>query len=127
MLGNAYANALLDNLPDPLWLALFTTDPGATGAAGEVSAPEYVRRSISLSAASGRKRTLSTSVMFPEAESFWGVIGYVGLFGSIDGSDFIGGGELTEDDGEGGRVPAHRLIQTGDVLEFAASALEIRF
>lgn len=65
----------------PFKLALFTSDPTETGAAGtEVSGGAYVRQTIAFTTESGGASANSAQIDFPAATANWGVITHIGIF-----------------------------------------------
>lgn len=67
----------------PFTLALFTSDPTETGAAGtEVSGNAYARQTITFAAESGGASSNSAQIDFPAATGSWGTISHIGIFDS---------------------------------------------
>ena len=67
----------------PFKLALFTSDPTETGAAGtEVSGGSYARQTIAFTTESGGASSNSAQIDFPAATGTWGTITHIGIFDS---------------------------------------------
>lgn len=65
----------------PLKLALFTSDPTETGAAGtEVSGGSYARQTITFTTESGGAASNSAQIDFPAATASWGVITHIQIY-----------------------------------------------
>lgn len=65
----------------PFALALFTSDPTETGAAGtEVSGGSYARQTIAFTTESGGASSNSAQIDFPAATANWGTISHIGIF-----------------------------------------------
>ena len=97
------------------YVALFTADPGETGAAGEVSGGDYVRVAIGAVTVTGGSLTNNASVTFPDATAGWGLVTHFGLFDDPTAGHFLAGGALT----------ASKTIASGDAVKFAIGALTI--
>lgn len=93
---------------DPVYLALYTSNPTANDTGTEVSGGGYARQEITFSApvAEGGKQTIKNDakVEFPVAEGDWGTITHVGIRDAAAGGNLIAFAELT----------SPRTIQTGD-------------
>lgn len=83
------------------YLALFTSDPGTTGASGEVSGGSYARQSITFGAASSGSEASTNTQTFTNIPVESGGIGYFGIFTS--GGTYLGGGTVS---GLSGSIPA---------------------
>lgn len=86
--------------PSAIYLALFLTNPGETGAGTEVSGGSYARQSVSFSApASTGSGIMSISnaadIVFPQATAAWGTITYVALFDSLTAGNMLAYIQLT--------------------------------
>lgn len=67
----------------PFKVALFTSNPTETGAAGtEVSGGGYVRQTITFAAEAGGASSNSAQIDFPAASASWGVITHIGIYDS---------------------------------------------
>jgi hypothetical protein len=67
----------------PLKLALFTSDPTETGAAGtEVSGGSYARQTIAFTTESGGAASNSAQIDFPAATANWGTITHIQIYDS---------------------------------------------
>ena len=88
-------------------LALFTSDPGDTGASGEVTGGSYARQSITFSTAASAACNNTAQIDFtgmPVA-----TVTHVGIFNAT--TTFLGGGALS----------ASKTTASGDTLRFAAT------
>lgn len=89
------ANSGLDGMlttSTTYYLALFTTDPGTTGASGEVSGGSYARQSIVFAAASSGSKASNTAQTFTNVPSLSGGAPYFGIFSAASGGTYIAGG-----------------------------------
>jgi len=93
---------------DPVYLALYTSNPTGNDTGTEVSGGGYARQPITFTepALEGGKQTIKNSakVEFPVAEGDWGTITHVGIRDAATGGNLIAFAELD----------APRTIQTGD-------------
>jgi hypothetical protein len=65
----------------PFKLALFTSDPTETGAAGtEVSGNAYARQTIAFTTESGGAASNSAQIDFPAATGSWGTITHIVIY-----------------------------------------------
>lgn len=78
---------------DPVYLALYTSNPTANDTGTEVSGGGYARQPIMFSTPSleGGKQTIKNSakVEFPVAEGDWGTITHVGIRDAATGGNLI--------------------------------------
>jgi len=74
------------------YLALFTSDPGTTGASGEVSGGSYARQAITFSAASGGSESSTNAQTFTSMPAEAGGIPYFGVFSAATGGTYEFGG-----------------------------------
>jgi len=108
--SNAKAAALLNEVfrTDPVYLALYTSNPTANDTGTEVSGGGYERQQITFSAPSVEdgKQTIKNDakVEFPVAEGDWGTITHVGIRDADTGGNLIAFAALA----------SPRTIQTGD-------------
>src|SRR5690348_2471636 len=88
-LKNALLNATIRNVtytsPAIVYLALFTTDPGAGNTGTEVTGGSYARQAVTFSApvagpGTSQQCVNSGDVVFPQATASWGTISYWGLY-----------------------------------------------
>lgn len=104
------AAAVLNNVfrTDPVYLALYTTNPTANDTGTEVNGAGYARQEITFSAPSVEdgKQTIKNDakVEFPVAEGDWGTITHVGIRDADTGGNLIAFAALA----------SPRTIQTGD-------------
>ena len=120
-------NSLMDHLfrkaiftaPANLYVALFTSDPGETGASGEVTGTNYARVSTTgsdWSTSSGGQIDNDSLIEFNIATGSWGTVSHFGLWDSGSTGNFIGGGSVTSatsiGDGDTPRFPAGSLTVT---------------
>ena len=98
------------------YLALFTTDPGTTGASGEVTGGSYARQSFNFSTASGGTQTgpaVAVNFTGMPAESSvtqW----YYGIFSAATGGTYFAGGLLSG-------LPT--TLSAGATVSFAAASI----
>lgn len=104
--GTAYTQ------PSGLYLALFTSDPGETGASGEVSGNAYARQSFA-GTVTGDTFTATGNIDFPAATGSWGTITHCAIFDAVSGGNMLAGGALT----------TSRSIGSGDI--FRESSLTV--
>lgn len=88
MLTTATKNTMLDAVTITQ-ASLHSADPGATGA-NELSGGAYARKSVTIPAASGGERKLSTTTRFDVPAG--ATVSHVGYW---NGSTFVGGDQLT--------------------------------
>jgi hypothetical protein len=109
-LSNTRAAAILNQefRTDPVYLALYTSNPTGADTGTEVSGAGYARQSITFGApaAEGGKQTIKNSakIEFPVAESDWGTVTHIGIRDAATAGNLIAFAELS----------APRTIQTGD-------------
>jgi hypothetical protein len=117
---NATLDAGLDAMLVPgtvYYLALFTTDPGTSGASGEVSGGSYARQAITFGSASGGSKASSGT---DAAQSFTGMpaesggIPYFGVFDMATGGTYEAGGTTSGLSG---------AISVGATIDFASGAV----
>lgn len=91
--STAYENALLAGHTDDAYLAAFTSDPGTTGSAGEVSGGTYARVAETWSSpASGAiSNTAALSLNIPASTT----VGYFGHFSAVSAGTYGVGAALT--------------------------------
>jgi len=92
--------------PVTLYLAMFTTDPTETGAAGtEVSGGAYARQTVAFDAPSPSGVTQNTSlVTFPTATASWGTVSHWMLMDAVSGGNglYFGAWDAAQSIGIGG-------------------------
>jgi hypothetical protein len=98
----------------PLKLALFTSDPTETGAAGtEVTGGSYARTNVTFGAASAGSAANNADVTFPTATASWGTVTHGIIYDNAGTPLAIWYGPLatskTIDSGDTFRVPAGSL------------------
>lgn len=76
-----------------VYAALFTADPGETGASNEVSGGSYARQAVTFSAASGGVIASSADVTFDALPA--ATITHFGIFDASTGGNFLYGGALS--------------------------------
>ncbi len=82
------------NAPAQVYVALFLTNPGETGAGTEVTGGGYARQPVTFSApaeTSAGVQSISNiaSIVFPTASAAWGTITYVALMDSISAGNML--------------------------------------
>ena len=104
--------------PTAWYVALSTTTPTTTGTnTTEPSGNGYTRQSATFAAASGNPAsTANTGILtFTASGGDWGTITYITLFDASSSGNTLAIGQLTNS----------KLIQNGDSLQFAVSAITI--
>lgn len=101
----------------PTWyVALFTADPGETGASGEVTGGDYARVLLGATTRTVSSVANDAAVEFAEASAGWGIVTHFGLFDASSGAtNFLAGGQLA----------APKTVLTGDSVKFAIGSLTI--
>jgi len=93
----------------PTWyVALFTSDPGETGASGEVSGDSYARVALGETTRTDHQVTNDAAVSFPQATGSWGTVTHFGLFDAASEGNFLWGGELI----------TPKAVSSGDTAQF---------
>ncbi len=99
-LSNAKADELLNDTfrDEPLYLALYTSNPTGADTGTEVAGGGYARQLIAFDAphADGGVRTINNSglIQFPVATADWGTITHIALRSALTGGSLIAYGEL---------------------------------
>jgi hypothetical protein len=120
-LENTILNHVLRNTPytpsTTIEVYLFTTLPAEAGTGGvEVSGGSYARQTVTFGAPSGGTVANTGSVTFPQASASWGTVVGLGLYANSGaGSQLLYFGALT----------TPKIVDIGDQLSFAASALTV--
>ena len=96
---NAFLRGTEPTIPSTCYLALYTTNPGASDSGTEVNGINYERVPVSFSAAtsSGTSSSVSNSavVTFPEAGGSWGRVAYLGIRDAATGGNLLYYGALS--------------------------------
>lgn len=100
--------------PTTLYVALFTSNPGETGAGTEVSGGSYARQTITFTV-TGAQAANTAAVEFPTASASWGTITYAAIYDASTGGNMLDYGALT----------TSKTIASGDVLRIPASSYTI--
>jgi hypothetical protein len=95
------------------YLALFTSDPGTTGASGEVSGGSYARQSIAFAAASSGSKASNTAQTFTNVPSLSSGAPYFGIFTASSGGTYLGGGTTN----------SSTAISAGSTISVASGAI----
>lgn len=85
------------------YLALFTSDPGTTGASGEVTGGSYARQVIQFGTASAGSVASTDSQLFTNMPVEAGGVGYFAIFTALTGGSYKWGGTTS---GLSGSLPA---------------------
>lgn len=114
------ATGLIGGVEGSLFVALYTTDPTETGAAGsEATFGSYARQGVVRSASgwtvSGALTDNAALITFPEASSGSETITHITIMTAITSGDPLFYADLN----------TSRLVNTGTTLEFAIGALTI--
>lgn len=123
-LTNAFETSTLSYLltagavtrPTAWYVALFTTDPTDTGAAGtEVSGFSYARVAVTFSV-TGNVASNTAGVEFPAATGgAWGTVSHIGIMDALTGGNMIIHSALT----------ASKAIADGDVFRIPTGDLDV--
>lgn len=102
--------------PTAWYLALFTTDPGETGAGTEVTTvgTAYARQTAAFTV-TGNTASNTAAIEFPTATATYGTVSHVGVYDAVSGGNLIAYAALT----------TSKVIDTGDVLRVPAGDLDI--
>ena len=101
--------------PTTWYVALFTSDPTDTGAAGtEVTGGSYARTAVTFSV-TGDTASNTAGVEFPAATAAWGTITHIGVMDASTAGNMIVHAPLT----------TAKTIADGDVFRIPASSLDI--
>lgn len=98
-LENVFINAVLRNLPyisTPVFVALYTTDPGEADSGAEVSTvgTGYLRQAASFDAPMNGLTQNSVDIIFPVATLPWGTITHYGLRDAVTAGNMLYHGAL---------------------------------
>lgn len=115
------ANKLLDHTlrnvaytpPSTVYLALYTSAPGAGDTGTEVSGGDYARQEVTFNPASDGQVVNSADVVFPVATESWGTITHVGVRDAATGGNLLYYAALSTD----------KTIAAGDQIKFPAGQL----
>jgi len=116
-LTTAQANAALNAMYVPsttYYLALFTSDPGTTGASGEVTGGSYARQAITFGSASAGSQASTNAQNFTSMPLEASGVPYFGIFTASTGGTYLCGGATS---GLSGSIPA------GSTVAFAIGAV----
>jgi hypothetical protein len=130
-LDASVANAMLDTelgssgagiMPDPIYIALSTADPGATGAGftepgGGIA---YARVSMANTvaewpAASAGQKTNANAVTFPQATGSWGTVTHWGAYSASSGGTLL----------VWGAIDTPRAVENNDQCQFGPGELVV--
>jgi len=107
--GSAYS------APSTLHIALFTVAPGEDGTGGtEVSGGGYARQTGTFTVSSGTASN-SSAIEYSTATANYGTVVAMGIYDSATSGNLLAYGTLT----------TSKVVSTGDVLRFNASAIDI--
>jgi len=107
--GSAYS------APSTLHIALFTVAPGEDGTGGtEVSGGGYARQTGTFTVSSGTASN-SSAIEYATATANYGTVVAMGIYDSATSGNLLAYGTLT----------TSKVVSTGDVLRFNASAIDI--
>ena len=121
--SNYLENVILASLLDSStwYVALHTADPTETGATGEVSGGSYARKDVVASngtewtTPSGGATENINAIVFVQATANWGTITHCSIWDSVSGGNCLLYGALN----------AAKVINNGDIFEFAAGDAHI--
>jgi len=100
--------------PTTWYVALFTDDPGESGAGTEISGGSYARTAVTFTV-TGDTASNSGAVEFPAASTSWGTITHIGVMDAATSGNMIVYAALT----------ASKTIASGDVFRIPAGDLDI--
>lgn len=101
--------------PTAWYLALFTSDPTDTGAAGtEVSGGGYAREAVAFTV-SGNTATNSAAIEWDAATGSWGTVTHIAIMDASSGGNMIASNALT----------SAKAIDTDDIIRVPAGDLDI--
>jgi hypothetical protein len=100
--------------PTTWYVALFTDDPGESGAGTEISGGSYSRTAVTFTV-TGDTASNSGAVEFPAASTSWGTITHIGVMDAATSGNMIVYAALT----------ASKTIASGDVFRIPAGDLDI--
>jgi hypothetical protein len=117
----ATANKILDQIlkntaftpASAIYVALFTSDPGDTGASGEVSGGSYARQTTTFETAATKHTQNAGAITFASMPAC--TVTHFGLFSAASGGTYWWGGALT----------ASKTVAAGDSLQIAVGDLDI--
>ena len=97
-LENALLNATLTGTtytsPSTVYLALFTSNPNDDGSGTEVSGASYTRKAVTFGPASGGICTNNAAIIYNQATTAWGTVGWVGVYDAVTGGNLLYHGAL---------------------------------
>ena len=119
--SNYAEDAILDHLlrnvaltsPTTVYLALYESDPGENNTGTETAFTGYARQASSWSAAVDGSTDNSGSISFPANTGAQVTITHAAIFDAVTGGNMLIKGALTQS----------KVIETSDVLSFAANQL----
>jgi hypothetical protein len=131
-LSNAFSTAILNaikgsamTVPDPLYVALYTTNPSDNAGTGavECTGTGYAREAIAASgwsavgagSSTNKKISNAGTVDFGTAGAGWGTITGFGLYDASSNGTLYGWAALG----------SNKTINSGDTVDFAAGALVV--
>lgn len=100
--------------PATIYVGLYTSDPGETGAGTEVSGGSYARQSAAFTV-TGNLATNTSAIEFPTATTSWGTITHVAVLDASTSGNVLASAALA----------ASKSIGSGDVLRINAGDLDI--
>jgi len=101
--------------PANLYVALHTSNPGETGATGEVSGNNYSRQAVTFGAASSGSAQNTVAMTFLCSGGNWGTITHASIWDASSAGNCLYYGALT----------TSRTINNGDELEIAIGGLTV--
>ena len=103
--------------PTNWYVALFTSAPNDAGGGTEVSGNGYSRQSVSWDTASGTGGTTANSgaVSFTASGSGFGTVTHIGIFDASSSGNLLWHGAMD----------TAKSVASGDVLQFAAGAIDL--
>jgi len=96
------------------YLALYTTDPGTTGASGEVTGGSYARQSFTFATAVSGSQASNSVVNFVGMPAEASGVPYFGIWSAATGGTYIAGGATSG---------LSSAISAGATISFASGAI----
>lgn len=126
LLGHAFAR-IAYAMPAGLWVALYTTMPGAAGGGGELAATGYARVATTFGPPAGTPPSAANvaSIQWPAAPVDWGTIVACGIFDSPAAGNFLGGAGLVA--ASDPTMPGSTPVGRGDAFRIPTGSLIVGF
>lgn len=131
-LSNYYENIVIDHLfrnqaftpPSTVYVALFKNSIGLeanSGVTGEVTGGDYVRKAVTLSAASSGSTSNSSDIIYDAATADWGTITHIAIVDHISNTNFGTNVNVLA----WGALSANQTVSDGDILKLLSGELTL--